>query len=62
MALSEFEYKVQHLTDHLDRTTGADLVLDIDAKLGWDVQQIFTRTVGADEFVYVLMRRPRKKD
>jgi hypothetical protein len=59
---SEFEYKVLHLTDHLDKTSGADLLLEIDAKLGWDVQQIFSRHIGAEEFVYALLRRGRKRD
>ena len=59
MAPSDFEYKVLHLTDHLDKTSGADLLLEIEAKLGYEVQQIFTRHVGDEEFVYALLRRPR---
>ncbi len=59
MALSEYEYKVLHLTDHLDHTSGADLTIDVQAKLGWDVQQIFTRHAGEGEFVYALLRRAR---
>jgi hypothetical protein len=62
MTPSEFEYKVLHLTDHLDKTSGADLLIEIEAKLGWEVQQVFTRRAGDAEFVYVLLRRARKKD
>ena len=61
MAMAEFEYKVLHLTDHLDKTSGADLLIEIEAKLGFEVQQIFTRQVGEDESVYVLLRRGRRK-
>jgi hypothetical protein len=59
MTPSEFEYKVLHLTDHLDNTNGADLTLEIHAKLGWEVQQIFSRHVGTGEFVYALLKRKR---
>ena len=62
VAAAEVEYKVLHLTDHLDKTSGADLIIEIEAKLGWEIQQIFTRHAGEGEFVYALMRRPRKKD
>ena len=62
MGPSEFEYKVLHLTDHLDHTNSADLTIEIQAKLGWEIQQIFTRDVGEGEFVYALMRRGRKKE
>jgi outer membrane translocation and assembly module TamA len=57
-----FEYKVLHLTDHLDKTTGADLSLEIEAKLGYEVQQVFTRHAGEGEFVYALLRRARLKE
>ena len=56
------EYKVLHLTDHLDKTTGADLLLEVEAKLGYEVQQVFTRHVGDAEFVYALLKRARIKD
>jgi len=61
MVPSEFEYKVLHLTDHLDKTSGADMLIEIEAKLGWEVQQVFTRRAGDAEFVYALLRRARKK-
>ena len=61
MALSEFEYKVLHLTDHLDHLSGADLTIEVQAKLGWDVQQIFTRKAAEGDFVYALLKRGRAK-
>ena len=60
MPLSTSEYKVLHLTDHLDKTSSADLLIEIEAKLGYDVQQLFTRHVGEQEYVYALLRRERK--
>jgi hypothetical protein len=57
-----YEYKVLHLTDHLDKTSGADLLLEVEAKLGYEVQQIFSRHVGDGEFVYALLRRGRQQE
>ncbi len=62
MVPSEFEYKVLHLTDHLDHLSGADLTIDVQAKLGWEIQEIFTRRTADAEFVYALLRRTRKRD
>jgi hypothetical protein len=62
MAPADFEYKVLPLTDHLDNPDGADLALEIQAKLGWEVQQIFSRRTGDAEQVFGLLRRGRKKD
>jgi hypothetical protein len=60
MAIADNEYKVLHLTDHLEKTSSADLLLEVEAKLGFDVQQVFTRRVGDQEYVYALLKRPRK--
>jgi hypothetical protein len=60
MATSDYEYKVLSLTDHLDKTSSADLLIEIEAKLGFDVQQVFSRRTGDQESVYALLRRPRK--
>jgi hypothetical protein len=62
MVPADFEYKVLPLTDHLDNPSGADLVLEVQAKLGWEVQQIFSRQSRETELVYALLRRGRKKE
>jgi hypothetical protein len=60
MAISDYEYKVLSLTDHLDKTSSADLLIEIEAKLGFEVQQVFSRRTGDQESVYALLRRTRK--
>ncbi len=57
-----FEYKLLDLTDHLHKTTGADLLLEVEAGLGFEVQQVFTRHTGEGESVYALLRRGRSTE
>jgi hypothetical protein len=60
MAESEYKYKVLEITQQIVGADNGTSILTVEARGGWDVQQIFSRMVGADsERVFALLRQKR---